>query len=115
MSLFNIKRGDKVFVVDRGYRRADATVCEWMEVSSAGPKYITVGGGHKQAKFHRDSGAVVTEYTARQFAYASEDEWIAVNTRAGLEDKARKLLYRPNLQAMSDASLAALIALLEVA
>ncbi len=111
VDLRNIKKGDKVFVVCRGWRRSDPPQKGLYEVTAAGPKFITIRDG-RPVRFDRYTGQEVTEYVARYSVFASEADYAAMNEWTVLAEEARKLALAFNASGRSTAELRDLILLL---
>lgn len=111
MSLTNVKRGDRIFVVSCGYRNSDSVTTELLEVVGVGPKYVTAGEGYKKHRFHRGSGAVVTDYSPRIFAYATQDEWEAKTQLDDLRSRCRRVVTGERIDSLSAELLERLLSL----
>lgn len=111
MSLHGTKRGDRIFVVRRGHRAGDPVSTEWLEVTSAGPKYVTAGEGYKRERFHRDSGAVVTDYAPRIHAYTTELEWAEERRVTDLRQRCSRAINSARINSMDAESLERLLAI----
>lgn len=92
MRLANVKKGDTIFVVFSGYRRNDKPRTESKVVTAAGPKYVTAGGD----RFHRETGAIVTQYTPRTHAFTCELDWATEEEDSKARTRLDRLLRDTN-------------------
>ncbi len=113
MGIEGVRKGDKVFVVhrDRWNGRGKEPTCQWLEVTSAGHKYVTTNDPQR-TRFHRSSGFEKTDYTPSQKAYASEEEYREERERWQLEDSFRQLSQNVRPGSLTATQLQQLISIL---
>jgi hypothetical protein len=113
MSLSDTKKGDTLTIVT--FRRGQSASIRSAEVVAAGPKYVTCASEYGRSdKFHRDTGAGVTNYSPTVFAYKSLEAYEQYQESMRLRARACALTNRIGWERhLTDETLRALIALIE--